>query len=201
MGDDQQSLTSLSLIQRATNADAQAWERLCRIYSPLVLEWVIKARVGREDSADVVQEVFWAISRGLEKFKSENRTQSFRGWLWGITRHKIADYFRKREAQPMAEGGSAYHQFLQELPDPISGDESDSISVSGQGGIIVRALELIKSQFEETTWQAFWKVAVDGLSPSDVSSQLGISLGAVYTAKSRVLSLLRRELQGLETII
>ncbi len=57
MGDDQQSLTSLSLIQRATNADAQAWERLCRIYSPLVLEWVIKARVGREDSADVVQEV------------------------------------------------------------------------------------------------------------------------------------------------
>ncbi len=101
----------------------------------------------------------------------------------------------------MAEGGSAYHQFLQELPDPISGDESDSISVSGQGGIIVRALELIKSQFEETTWQAFWKVAVDGLSPSDVSSQLGISLGAVYTAKSRVLSLLRRELQGLETII
>jgi RNA polymerase sigma-70 factor (ECF subfamily) len=49
-------------------------------------------------------------------------------------------------------------------------------------------------EFEERTWQAFWRTAVDGRSAADVGAELGMTPGAVRVAKSRVLHRLREEL-------
>jgi RNA polymerase sigma-70 factor (ECF subfamily) len=59
-------------------------------------------------------------------------------------------------------------------------------------------LELIRDQFADNTWQAFWRVTIDEQTPSQVAADLGMSVGAVYVAKSRVLSRLRDELHELE---
>jgi RNA polymerase sigma-70 factor (ECF subfamily) len=53
---------------------------------------------------------------------------------------------------------------------------------------------LIRADFEEHTWQAFWAVAVDGRPGTDVAAELGMTPGAVYVAKSRVLRRLREDL-------
>ena len=60
-----------------------------------------------------------------------------------------------------------------------------------------RALELMQRDFEESTWKACWACVVEGQSPAVVARQLGLSVGAVYVARSRVLSRLRQELEGL----
>ena len=60
-----------------------------------------------------------------------------------------------------------------------------------------RALELMKTDFETQTWTAFIRTAVDGQTAGDVAAELGMSVGAVYVAKSRVLHRLRSELDGL----
>jgi DNA-directed RNA polymerase specialized sigma24 family protein len=57
-----------------------------------------------------------------------------------------------------------------------------------------RACEGIQDEFEEPTWQAFWRVAVEDQSPADVAPVLGLSVNAVYLAKSRVLRRLREAL-------
>jgi len=50
------------------------------------------------------------------------------------------------------------------------------------------AAESVKSQFQESTWRAFWLTTVDGESIESTSKLLGISVGAIYVARSRVLA-------------
>jgi RNA polymerase sigma-70 factor (ECF subfamily) len=57
-----------------------------------------------------------------------------------------------------------------------------------------RALELIRAEFQERTWRAFWRVVVEGQSPQVIAQELNMSPGAVRVAKSRVLHRLRLEL-------
>ena len=60
-----------------------------------------------------------------------------------------------------------------------------------------RCVRLIRTEFEERTWRAFWAAAVDGRPAAEVAAELGMSPGAVYIAKSRVLKRLREEFDGL----
>jgi RNA polymerase sigma-70 factor (ECF subfamily) len=67
----------------------------------------------------------------------------------------------------------------------------------GERALFARALDLIRGEFEERTWSAFWRTAVDGRAAKDVGADLGMSAGAVRVAKSRVLRRLRQELGDL----
>ncbi len=57
------------------------------------------------------------------------------------------------------------------------------------------AMERIKSEFQDNTWRAFWLTAVEGIAAADVARQVGISPGAIYVAKSRVLARLKEEVE------
>ncbi len=54
-----------------------------------------------------------------------------------------------------------------------------------------RALDQVRAEFEDRSWQAFWRVAVDGRRAADVAAELKISVNAVYVARSRILRRLR----------
>ena len=60
-----------------------------------------------------------------------------------------------------------------------------------------RALELMQSEFQPTTWKAFWENVVNERPAADVAAELGLTENAVYLAKGRVLRRLRQELAGL----
>ena len=57
------------------------------------------------------------------------------------------------------------------------------------------AAEQVRGEFQTSTWHAFWQTAVEGNNPKDVAKHLGISPGAVYIAKSRVLARLREKIR------
>ena len=58
-----------------------------------------------------------------------------------------------------------------------------------------RAMEVVKGEFQPATWQAFWRTAIDGTPAAEVGAGLGMSAGAVYVAKSRVIARLREEVR------
>jgi RNA polymerase sigma-70 factor (ECF subfamily) len=122
-------------------------------------------------------------------------TGSFRAWLGAITRNKLRDFYERRQRQPAAQGGSDVHRLLQEIPDStLSDDAADAAQLSD---VYHRALELIRVDFEDHTWQAFWRTAVDNQTPAEVAPALGMSKVAVRQAKARVLRRLKEEVGDL----
>ncbi len=187
--------TSLTLLQRLRAQEQEAWDRLLHLYAPLVRSWCSHQGIRGADADDLVQEVFQAVLTGLPTFQRDRPGDTFRGWLCGITRHKLLDLFRRRHAQPQAEGGTAAGQELQQVPEPdvtLPDETPDEVA-----GLYQRALEYVQSEFEPKTWSAFWRTAVDEQSPADTAAELGMSPAAVRMAKSRVLHRLRQEIGDL----
>jgi RNA polymerase sigma-70 factor (ECF subfamily) len=176
------------LLERVKVQDAEAWRRLVQIYGPLVYGWCRRWELQADDVADIFQEVFQAVAAQIGGFRKDRPGDTFRGWLWGVTRHKIADHFRRLGKQPVAAGGSDAQQRLLELPQPPDDDSAAGASP------VQRVLPLIQGEFEPRTWQMFWRTAVEGHAPRDVAAEMGVTPDAVRMAKSRVLRRLRQEL-------
>lgn len=193
--------TSRSLLADAKLADPEAWERLVRLYAPLVASWCRKGAVAEQDIADVLQDVFSAVSGHLHRFRRDRAGDTFRGWLLTITRTKIADHQRRRLREPDVAGGSEFSHQLQQFPQRSALPESVELESSPFGdedriwnGVLRTALQSIQREFHERTWQAFWGTVVEGRAAADVAHDLDMKPGAVRVAKSRVLLRLRREL-------
>jgi RNA polymerase sigma-70 factor (ECF subfamily) len=187
---------SSTLLERVKARRPEAWERLVDLYGPVVYRWCRQSGVGREDAADVVQEVFSSVAAHVGDFRRDSPGDSFTAWLATITRNKIRDWFRRRQGRPEARGGThAQEQFLQ-VPELSELSQQSGGTWTG-GSLSRRALDLVRAEFENRTWEAFWRTAVDGQCPADVAQDLGVTVNAVYKAKSRVLRRLRRELGDL----
>lgn len=193
---EQPSTTSLSLLARAQARQAGAWERLVELYGPLVYHWCRQCHLPDADTADVVQEVFQAVAVHLERFRRTQAGDTFRGWLRTITRNKIRDHFRDRQHHPAAAGGSEVHEQFMQVPDPLLPD-SDPSEEDLKRRQLLQALEWIVGDFEPRTWQAFWKVQVEGQHTAAVARELKMTAAAVRKAKYRVLQRLREELRDL----
>jgi RNA polymerase sigma-70 factor (ECF subfamily) len=187
------SSLSASLLLRVVALEPEAWERLVRLFGQTIYRRCRRRGLPPEEAADLVQEVFLAAARGVARFRRDGPGASFRGWLWGIARHKLKDHWEARANRPAAQGGTEAQRRLAELAD----DEDEAATDEGGAGevpdLVRRALDLVRGEFQETTWQAFWRFEVDGLSAAEVAAQLGMSPNAVHVAVCRVRKRLREE--------
>jgi RNA polymerase sigma-70 factor (ECF subfamily) len=185
--------TSLSLLARASANDPAGWRQLVQVYSPLMFFWARRYGLRDSDSADVVQDVWQSVLGALPRFHRGEHTGGFRAWLWTITRNKLNDHFRARAGKAEAAGGSEARECLENIA------ESEPLDESGaeDQGLLQRTLELIRGEFEERTWRAFWRLTVENRSAADVGQELGLTPNAVHQAKFRVLRRLREEMAGL----
>jgi RNA polymerase sigma-70 factor (ECF subfamily) len=197
----EQSRTSLSLLARVRARDQSAWDKLVRLYGPMVYGWCLRAGLQAADAADVGQEVFAAVARAIDGFRHDREGDTFRGWLFTITRNKIRD----RAATPGAlgavgAGGSDAQRRLAELaaePPPEGNSTCDADGSTEVKALCRRAIDLVRGEFEAPTWTAFVRAFVNGDAPADIAADLGISVNAVYLAKSRILRRLREEFASL----
>lgn len=187
--------TSASLLERARTHDPVAWQKVVRIYGPLVYYWARNSGLQASDASDIVQEVFFAVSRRLGQFHHKPG-ERFRGWLWTIASNKIRDHFRAGMSHPTAEGGSTANLRMAEIPEELPREES----AEGQSELAQlrrRALLELRDTFQESVWVAFWRTVVEERVPAEVAAELGVSVWVVYKSKSRVLQRLRVELEHL----
>jgi RNA polymerase sigma-70 factor (ECF subfamily) len=184
--------TPLSLLERLRADDADAWRRLMDLYRPLVLFWCARGGVSPDDAEDVAQGVFTAAATGLGGFRRDRPGDTFRGWLRAVTRNQILLHFRRNRGHVQAAGGSEAWRDLQDVaksPDIEDGGEETQV-----GQVYRRAVEQVRGEFEDRTWQAFWLVAIEGRAPADLIETLGMSPAAIRQAKSRVLRRLKHEM-------
>jgi len=188
--------TSLTLLAGLRSQDADAWWRLTELYGPTVYRWLRRLGLREADTPDVVQDVFQSVFVSIERFRKEKATDRFRDWLYTITKRRFFDHLRKSTGQPVAAGGTEGNLRMHDLPDPCA-DDSSILQTSDETEILRRALTLVEAEFEPRTWKACVLTAVEERSPAEVAGELGMSLGAVYIARSRVLKRIRAVLEGL----
>lgn len=189
--------TSLSLLQRVgRSADTGAWNRLVDVYTPLLRGWLHAYQVQDADADDLVQEVLAVIAREIGNFDHNRRAGAFRNWLRTLLVHRLRDFWRRRDRRPAALGGTSMLERLDELEDENS-RASRIWTQEHERLVVARLLEAIRPTFQPSTWQAFRRQFFEGHKPDRIAADLGMSLGAVYMARNRVLRALRREAAGL----
>ena len=183
--------TSMTLLKRLQQPeDAAAWEQFVSLYSPLLFRWAQQGKLVDHDAADFVQDLFVFLLNELPCFQYDPDGGRFRNWLKTVLARRIRDR-RKRWSPSIAFQGDL--QFLE----GEDGASTQFWETEYNHLLIRRALELMQTEFEQTTWKACWEHTVSGRTAAEVGRELGMSEAAVYVAKSRVLRRLREELQGL----
>lgn len=176
--------------------DGVAWTRFVDVYAPLVYGFGRKHGLQDADAADLTQDVLRAVAASVGRLEYDPQRGSFRGWLFTIARNKLRNLLAARTRHVQGTGDTGVQQQLQEQPDDA---ETTAWDREFAQRLFAWAAEQVRGSFQETTWQAFWQTAVEGKKPGDVAAALGISIGAVYIARSRVLARLREQVQELQT--
>ncbi len=175
--------------------DGVAWARFVDVYAPLVYGFGRKHGLQDADAADLTQDVLRAVAASVGRLEYDPERGSFRGWLFTIARNKLRNLLASRQRHVPGTGDTGVQQQLQEHPDDA---ETTAWDRQFEQRLFAWAAEQVRGHFEDATWQAFWQTAVDGKKPSDVAASLGLSVGAVYIARSRVLARLREQIRELQ---
>lgn len=196
MAVDDSPLTRASLLlQLRDGTNHEAWLEFTRLYGPVVYGFARKRGLQDADAADMMQDVMRSVSTSIGRLDYDRNQGTFRGWLFTITRNKVFNFLSARRVRPRSSGDSSTNRLLESHPDPNEG--SDDWEMEYQRRLASIAMERVKSEFQENTWRAFWLTAVEGVAAADVARQVGISPGAIYVAKSRVLARLKEEVETL----
>ena len=181
--------TSESLLIRLKSAnDFQAWSRFVELYTPLIFFWARKTGLQTQDAADLVQDVLSIAFQKLPTFKYEP-SKSFRGWLRTVTLNKHREHCRKKSLGAIDVSQSA----LGNIP-----EAAESLwDLDYKQNLIAQAMELMKPEFRPETWTALREFVVSGRQAAEIAEEHGLSVWTIYSAKSRLISRLRDELDGL----
>jgi RNA polymerase sigma-70 factor (ECF subfamily) len=188
--------TRQSLLLRAQTGETNAWKDLTDLYRPLIIGWLNRQGVPARDLEDLSQEVLFKVVKHLPSFQHSGRRGAFRSWLRSIVCSRTADYWRTAEAGAQPSGGSGAVAALRELADPDS-ELNRQWDEEHDRYVLDCLMDLVKEEFEPVTLQAFRRLALDGVSGAAAAQELGLSIAAVYVAKSRVLQRIRQEAEGL----
>jgi RNA polymerase sigma-70 factor (ECF subfamily) len=183
--------TSASLLERLRGPrDPEAWARFVELYTPLLLSWAKQFGLRDADAADLVQDIYLLLLRKLPGF-AYDRQQQFRSWLWTVAHNCWATRQRRSVEVTPAAGPEA-------LPEPAAPDGvADLEEAEHRRYLVGRVLHLVQRDCQPATWQAFWQFVACDRPAEEVAAELGLTVAAVYAAKSRILRRLRNELRDL----
>lgn len=112
-----------------------------------------------------------------------------------FARHAWADFLSdRRKSDALAHAGA------EELLEDVAArdDLFSRLDREFDRELVEEAKARVRLGVELRTWEAFHHTAIDLLSGAETAVRLGMSVGAVFQAKSKVLGMLRAELLKLE---
>lgn len=178
--------TRMTLLVRIRDTnDRNAWNDFFQLYAPLVYSYALKHGFQDADASDVAQEVMCTVAKAIGSFDYDRNKGSFRGWLVTIARNCI----RKRWEH--ARRNAAFTGMASVLEEQLRDPSDESLSQWDREyalRVFHWAAENVRGEFRESTWKAFWLTTVEGQSIESTAGLLGISVGAIYVSRSRVLA-------------
>jgi RNA polymerase sigma-70 factor (ECF subfamily) len=189
--------TRRSLVLRLRNpGDEAAWGEFVEIYEPLVYRLARNKGLQDADARDLCQEVFRAVASAIERWDPDPAKGRFRAWLFRIARNLLVNFLADQRRHPRGSGSTSVREMLEAQPNKDCQAEAE-FRAELQRRAFRWAAQRVQSEFTDSTWQAFWRTGVENRPIAVVAKELGLSTGAVYIARSRVLARLRHEVEQL----
>jgi RNA polymerase sigma-70 factor (ECF subfamily) len=191
-------LTRASLLVRLRDGrDNEAWRQFVELYSAVVYGFARKRGLQDADAADVMQDVLRSVARAAGRLNYDPSRGSFRGWLYTIARNKIFNFLEAgRHRIGRGSGDTGVREKLEAHPEPEWGLAA-SWDEEYERNLAAVAMRRVQAEVQPATWKAFWQTAVEGRPAREAGEAVGMSAGAVYVARSRVLARLKEEVQRL----
>lgn len=185
--------TRYTLIRKLRNPqDEQAWAEFASIYQPVVFRIALAKGLQYADATDLTQEVLTRVARAIDKFSPQPGGR-FRAWLYRITRNLVIDFLRQRSKLPVVFDDQTLREIVDRQPDQSQATEFEH---EFQKQIFWVVAQQVKGQVQPTTWTAFWETEIQRKSIDEVVKLTGLTAGAIYVARSRVIARLRCEVQN-----
>lgn len=189
--------TRQSLLLRLSERSGQAWHEFVDIYEKAIYQYCRGRGLQDADARDVTQEVLTAVDKRVHTWKADPSIGSFRGWLFRVARNVAVDVIREKARKAAASGDTRVVKMLAELPESED-KQASAFWLEYRSALMHWAAQKVKPDVKESTWQSFWRTAVEGQKPEIVAEQLGISVGSVYTGKCRVVARIRKMVQHMD---
>jgi RNA polymerase sigma factor (sigma-70 family) len=176
-------------------ADTEAWSTFVDAYAPWVYRLARRRGLQDADAADLTQDVLRTVVRTAPCFAYDPGRGCFRSWLFTVARNRIRKWFDANRRQPRATGDEGVRQALEEVAAPDVG--AAEREREDRKRLVRLAAEAVRPDFRPATWQAFWQTTIGARDVAQVGAELGLSAGAVYIARCRVLARLREHVRHL----
>jgi RNA polymerase sigma-70 factor (ECF subfamily) len=164
------------------------------MYVSLIRRWIGRIPELDGEVDDVVHGVILVLLREVPRFE-RRREGSFRAWLRQVTVNRVRQYQRDRYRQPVVIGDQT-EVFLDRMVNSNS-DLAKMLDDEHDMHVCIVLKSAVRADFNQMTWDAFERFAVEGRPAADVARELGLTVNAVVKAKARVLAGLREEAGGL----
>ncbi len=191
--------TRMSLIARLSDfEDRQAWDEFTAIYRPTLFDLARRSGLQDSDADDAVQDILWAVGRSVARWKPDPARARFRTWLARIARNLVINLLIQQQRRPWRLGDSNLQDLLKRVPDKGCEAEAQRFLLAFRRQAFAIAAEKVQCRVEPRTWAAFYRTSIDGVPVQQVSGELALDRGMVYVARSRVMRLLREEVEAME---
>ena len=191
--------TRVSLLLRLRDeSDEQDWASFVAVYTPIVFRYARWKGLQDADAADFAQEVLRSVARSIKNLDYDPAKGKFRSWLRTVCRTRLIDFLRKQERQLQGTGRSSTIAHLEQLASTAEQDDSDQWEEEYQQSLLQFAMQQVQSAVHSKTWDAFRLTSLESQPSDRVAQELRLSIGAVYTARSRVIAKLKKAIELIE---
>jgi len=181
------------LVRLRDRQDARAWAEFVKLYVPVVYGYLRKQGLQDADAADLCQEVLRAVTVAISRLEYDPARGTFRNWLFTIVRRKLSNWRRTQRSRGQTLDASDNHELVEHAA-PAA--EEAAWDVEWEERVFAWACEQVRHDVNDATWQAFWRTAIEGQPGKTVAESLGLSVVAVYNARSRIRARLKELVQA-----
>ena len=177
--------TRQSLIVRLKNEHKElAWRDFVCAYEGFLKQLARRQGVPERHVPDITQQILLTIARSIDGWKDDGNAASFRRWLSTVSRNVVIRFMSRERKQAGGIGGSDLVAQLQNVE-----DKPDEHYIRRyQHELIVWAAEVVRHEFLETSWRAFWATVIEERPVDEVALELDVSPGSIYMSRSRIIA-------------
>ena len=174
--------------------DDIAWVRLVYRYQGQITLWCQKLGLQLADAENVTQEVLVRLTKKIHLY--DPKKAPFAAWLRRVTVHVCRNYVRKQTKATTGSGDTEQMMRLQEVQDDSEGFW-ERINQEADRNLLKAALQKTRSKVSPEAWRMFELTAIQKVPGGEAAEQLGVSAQSVYSARHRVMLVLREQLASL----